>query len=151
MTILIENRQKKITLNRRQIRNSLVRLLKRLGLEDRELSLLLVDNEEIRELNRTYLGRDYPTNVISFAMSEGAYGDVNPQLLGDIIISVEKAMSEGETSGASFKESLDFLMIHGLLHLLGYDHESGDTQEARRMQDKENELFLYLNRKHITA
>lgn len=151
MTILIENRQKKITLNRRQIRNSLVRLLKRLGLEDRELSLLLVDNEEIRELNRTYLGRDYPTNVISFAMSEGAYGDVNPQLLGDIIISVEKAMSEGETSGASFKESLDFLMIHGLLHLLGYDHESGDTQEARRMQDKENELFLYLNRKHVTA
>jgi probable rRNA maturation factor len=151
MTILIENRQKKITLNRRQIRNSLVRLLKRLGLEDRELSLLLVDNEEIRELNRLYLGRDYPTNVISFSMSEGAYGDVNPQLLGDIIISVEKAMSEGETSGASFKESLDFLMIHGLLHLLGYDHESGDTQEARRMQDKEDELFLYLNRKHITA
>ncbi|MCX5829661.1 MAG: rRNA maturation RNase YbeY [Deltaproteobacteria bacterium] len=151
MTILIENRQKKITLNRRQIRNSLVRLLKRLGLEDRELSLLLVDNEEIRELNRLYLGRDYPTNVISFSMSEGAYGDVNPQLLGDIIISVEKAVSEGETSGASLKESLDFLMIHGLLHLLGYDHESGDTQEARRMQDKEEELFLYLNRKHSNA
>ena len=151
MTILIENRQKKITLNRRQIRSSLVRLLKRLGLEDRELSLLLVDNEEIRELNRIYLGRDYPTNVISFAMSEGDYGGVNPHLLGDIIISVEKAMSEGETSGTSFKESLDFLMIHGLLHLLGYDHESGDTQEARRMQDKEEELFLYLNRKHRTA
>ncbi|MCK9391781.1 MAG: rRNA maturation RNase YbeY [Syntrophales bacterium] len=151
MTILIENRQKKITLNRRQVRNSLVRLLKRLGLEDRELSLLLVDNEEIRELNRLYLGRDYPTNVISFSMSEGAYGDVNPQLLGDIIISVEKAMSEGETSGASLKESLDFLMIHGLLHLLGYDHESGDTQEARRMQDKEEELFLYLNRKHVNT
>ncbi|MFA6413926.1 MAG: rRNA maturation RNase YbeY [Syntrophales bacterium] len=148
MTILIENRQKKITLNRRQIRNSLVRLLKRLGLEDRELSLLLVDNEEIRELNRIYLGRDYPTNVISFAMSEGAYGDVNPQLLGDIIISVDKAMSEGKTSGASLKESLDFLMIHGLLHLLGYDHESSDTQEARRMQDKENELFQYLNRRY---
>ncbi len=124
-------------------------MLKRLGLEDRELSLLLVDNEEIRELNRIYLGRDYPTNVISFAMSEGDYGNVNPQLLGDIIISVDKAMSEGETSGASLKESLDFLMIHGLLHLLGYDHESGDAQEARRMQDKEEELFLYLNRKHV--
>ncbi|MFA5182706.1 MAG: rRNA maturation RNase YbeY [Syntrophales bacterium] len=145
MTILIENRQKKITLNRRQIRSSLVRLLKRLGLKDRELSLLLVDNEEIRELNRLYLGRDYPTNVISFAMSEGNYGDVNPQLLGDIIVSVEKAMSEGETSGVSLKESLDFLMIHGLLHLLGYDHESGDKEEALRMQEKEDELFLYLN------
>ncbi|MEI7637989.1 MAG: rRNA maturation RNase YbeY [Syntrophus sp. (in: bacteria)] len=151
MTILIENRQKKITLNRRQIRSSLVRLLKRLGLEDRELSLLVVDNEEMRELNRLYLGRDYPTNVISFAMSEGAYGNVNPQLLGDIIISVETAMSEGESSGASLKESLDFLMIHGLLHLLGYDHESGDTQEARRMQEKEEELFLYLHRKHRNA
>ena len=148
MTILIENRQKKITINRRQIRSSLVRLLKRLGLEDRELSLLLVDNEEIRELNRLYLDRDHATNVISFAMTEGDYGDVNPQLLGDIIISVEKAVSEGEVSGVSFKESLDFLMIHGLLHLLGYDHESGDSQEARRMQDKEEELFLYLNRKY---
>ena len=123
-------------------------MLKRLGLEDRELSLLLVDNEEIRDLNRIYLGRDYPTNVISFAMSEGDYGNVNPQLLGDIIISVDKAISEGETSGASLKESLDFLMIHGLLHLLGYDHESGDAQEARRMEDKENELFLYLHRKY---
>jgi len=81
-------------------------------------------------------------------MSEGDYGDVNPQLLGDIIISVEMAVSEGETSGVSFKESLDFLMIHGLLHLLGYDHESGDSQEARRMQEKEEELFLYLNRKY---
>jgi len=107
-----------------------------------------VDNEEIREFNRLYLGRDYPTNVISFAMSEGAYGDVNPQLLGDIVISVEKARSEGEESGASLKESLDFLIIHGLLHLLGYDHETGDTEEALRMQEKENELFLYLNRKH---
>ncbi len=107
-----------------------------------------MDNEEIREFNRFYLGRDYPTNVISFAMSEGAFGNVNPQLLGDIIVSVETAMSEGEISGLSLKESLDFLMIHGLLHLLDYDHESGDAQEARRMQDKEEELFLYLNRKH---
>lgn len=148
MTILIENRQKKITLNRRQIRSSLVRLLKRLGLEDRELSLLLVDNEEIREFNRLYLGRDYPTNVISFAMSEGDFGDVNPQLLGDIIISVEKARTEGESCGATLKESLDFLLIHGLLHLLGYDHESGDAREALRMQEKENELFLYLNKKY---
>lgn len=145
MTILIENRQKKITINRRQIRNSLARLLKRLGLEDRELSLLFVDNEEIRDLNRLYLGRDYPTNVISFAMSEGDCGNVNPQLLGDIIISTEKAISEGEASGNSFKESLEFLMIHGLLHLIGYNHESGDEEEAHRMQDKEDELFLYLN------
>jgi probable rRNA maturation factor len=145
MTILIENRQKKITINRRQIRSSLVRLLKRLRLSDRELSLLLVDNEEIQEINKCYLGRDNPTNVISFAMSEGDYGDVNPLLLGDIIISVEKALSEGEAAGNSLKESLEFLMIHGLLHLLGYDHETGDKEEIRRMQDKEDELFLYLN------
>ncbi len=104
-----------------------------------------MDNEEIREINRLYLGRDNPTNVISFAMSEGDYGDVNPLLLGDIIISVEKALSEGEASGNSLKESLEFLMIHGLLHLLGYDHETGDKEDTRRMQDKEDELFLYLN------
>jgi probable rRNA maturation factor len=78
-------------------------------------------------------------------MSEGDYGDVNPQLLGDIIISVETAVSEGEASGASLKESLDFLMIHGLLHLLGYDHESGDEDESLRMHAKEDELFLFLH------
>jgi probable rRNA maturation factor len=148
MTILIENRQKKIPINRRQIRSSLGRLLKRLGLEEREVSLLLVDNEEIQEINRLYLDRDHPTNVISFAMSEGDYGDINPQLLGDIIISVERAMAEGESSGLSLKESLDYLMIHGLLHLLGYNHESGDANEALLMEDKENELFQHLNRKY---
>jgi probable rRNA maturation factor len=148
MTILIENRQKKIPINRRQIRSSLGRLLKRLGLEEREVSLLLVDNDEIREINRLYLDRDHPTNVISFAMSEGDYGDINPQLLGDIIISVERAMSEGESSGLSLKESLDYLMIHGLLHLLGYNHESGDANEALLMEDKEKELFQHLNRKY---
>ena len=104
-----------------------------------------MDDDGIREFNRLYLDRDYPTNVISFAMSEGDYGDLNPHLLGDIVISVEKAVSEGLIYGASLKESLDFLMIHGLLHLLGYDHESGDAREASRMQDKEDELFRYLN------
>jgi probable rRNA maturation factor len=148
MTILIENRQKIITINRRQIRSSLTRLLKKLGLEDQELSLLLVDNKKIRELNKLYLGKNNSTNVISFAMSEGDFGNVNPELLGDIIISVEKVISQGKASCLSFKESLDFMMIHGLLHLIGYDHESGDIQESRRMQDKEDELFLYLNKKY---
>jgi rRNA maturation RNase YbeY len=68
--------------------------------------------------------------------------------LGDIIISVERAMSEGESSGLSLKESLDYLMIHGLLHLLGYNHESGDANEALLMEDKEKELFQHLNRKY---
>lgn len=78
-------------------------------------------------------------------MAEGECGHVNPDILGDIVISVEKALLEGESAGLAFNEYLDFLIIHGLLHLLGYNHESGDAEETLRMMEKENELFMLLS------
>ncbi|HOD97197.1 MAG TPA: rRNA maturation RNase YbeY [Syntrophales bacterium] len=123
----------------------MARLLRYLGHSDAEVSMLLVDDEGIREINRSYLQRDYSTNVISFAMREGPYGQLHPQVLGDIVISVETACRQGDKGALSMTESLSFFMIHGLLHLLGYDHEGVDARDIQRMEEKEDELFFLLH------
>lgn len=110
-------------------------LFSHLGIKGRELGILLVDDKEIQELNRQYLGRDRPTNVLAFPMD----GPSN-RLLGDIVISVQTAQREAEERGVSLEEHLALLLIHGILHLLGYDHEKGGRQETE-MKRKERELL----------
>jgi probable rRNA maturation factor len=105
---------------------------------------VLVDNDQIREINRQYLNRDYPTNVIAFSQLEGDFGDLNPNLLGDVVISVERAASDGSAGGLTLDDELDFLFIHGLLHLLGYEHENTTEAEVQRMEDKAELLFYNL-------
>lgn len=104
----------------------------------------MVDNDQIREINKLYLNRDYPTNVIAFSQIEGDFGDLNPNLLGDIIISVERAASDCLAGGLTLDDELDFLFIHGLLHLLGYEHENTTDAEAKTMSDKTDRLFYTL-------
>ena len=118
--------------------------MENLDCSDKEISLLFVDDDSIREINKEYLSRDYSTNVISFSLNEGDFGDINPDLLGDIIISVETALRDALKAEIKFEEELDYLIIHGILHLLGYDHERSET-EAKRMKEKERELFFALN------
>lgn len=144
MSIAIENRQKKVKLDRRRMRRSLKRLMKELCCEDGELSLLLVDDDQIREINRTYLKRDRSTNVISFAMTEGEFGAINPRLLGDIVLSVETAARDAATRCIDLMDEVEFLLIHGLLHLLGYEHENTTAAESRKMKARERELFFML-------
>ncbi|MDO8721223.1 MAG: rRNA maturation RNase YbeY [Syntrophales bacterium] len=144
MALLIENRQKKIKVDLRQLRRSANKVLEKLGCRDKELSLLLVDNEEIKEINRRYLNRDCPTNVISFSQIEGEFGNVNPQILGDIVISVEKVLSDADEGGLSLQDGIDYLFIHGILHLTGYNHENTTEAEALKMQNKADELFFLL-------
>lgn len=104
--------------------------------------MLFVDDEGIRDINRHFLYRDHPTNVISFSMREGPFGDINPDILGDIVISLETAFRDAREAPVPFHEELDFLMIHGLLHLLGYNHEGASEDEVNKMEEKERELFL---------
>ena len=118
--------------------------MRALRCEEGELSLLLVDDDQIREFNRVYLNRDRSTNVISFAMRDGEFSDINPQLLGDIILSVETAHRDATVEGIEFMDEVEFLVIHGLLHLLGYEHENATAKEARRMKTRERELFSLL-------
>lgn len=111
------------------------RMLRALGREEAELSILLTDDETICELNRDYRGKDRPTDVLAFAAQE-AEGFVAPielpiELLGDVVISVDTARKQAKEKGWTIASEIRFLLAHGLLHLLGYDHQTPD--EERRM------------------
>lgn len=149
VSISIQNRQKKHKVNVDRIRRDMSWLLKELDCKDREISLLLVDDEQIRDINRVYLDRDFPTNVISFAMRQGAFGDIHPEMLGDIVLSVETAVRDALIGCLDLMDELDFLLIHGLLHILGYDHENNDEREAMKMKNRERELFYRLRNYYV--
>ncbi|MGI6678317.1 MAG: rRNA maturation RNase YbeY [Dehalobacterium sp.] len=115
-----------------------------------EVSILLVDDEEIRSLNREYRGIDRPTDVLSFAMAEDVEDLDFPEfmvpednyILGDIVISVETAQKQGREFGHSLEREMGYLAVHGMLHLLGYDHET--EVERAQMRKKEEEVLLNL-------
>ncbi|WP_138493265.1 rRNA maturation RNase YbeY [Paenibacillus pinistramenti] len=120
------------------------------GVEDGDVALTFVDNERIHELNLEYRGIDRPTDVLSFAMTEsldeepeiiyeleeGESLDILPEMLGDIIISLERVQEQSEDYGHSFERELGFLFVHGFLHLLGYDHQD-EASEAEMMGKQE--------------
>ena len=106
--------------------------------------MTIVGDRSIRVLNRDYLGRDKATNVISFAMQEGEFGALNPQLLGDVVISADTAAREADEAGEPFLNRLAFLLLHGILHITGYDHERSGEAEAARMEGREREIFVLL-------
>ncbi len=118
-------------------------VLNALDSPDGELSILIVDDPQIAAFNKKYLNRHGPTNVIAFPMNEGDFGNLNPHLLGDVVISVETANREGDEAGISTQARLSQLLVHGILHLFGYDHEE-DDREARRMEEKSSELLEML-------
>ncbi len=118
-------------------------ILNALDCHDAELSILIVDDPQIAILNKKYLHRYGPTNVIAFPMGADPFANISPQLLGDVVISVETAMKEGERIGISMEERFTQLLVHGILHLLGYDHEKSE-QEADKMEKKSDEILKLL-------
>jgi probable rRNA maturation factor len=122
-----------------------------LGCPDSEISILIVDDTRIQELNRDYLQRDNATNVISFSMLVGEGADLNPQLLGDVVISADTAARDASEADTPFENELYFLLLHGILHLLGYDHERGTAEDAERMEAKEIEVFALIERDCLQA
>ncbi len=103
----------------------------------------------MRRLNREYLGRDKPTNVISFPMQEGDFAELNPETLGDVVISAATCAREAEAAGMAFQSRLAFLLLHGILHLTGFDHERCGAAEAQKMEQKERELFALLEKEGL--
>ena len=145
MQIQIENKQTKIKIERRKIRSTVLKLLKIMDCANMELSISFVDDKTIQQLNKNYLQRDNATNVLSFSLHEGEYGNINPDILGDIVISAETAQRDAAIGDLSLYEEIDFLIIHGLLHLLGFNHENTTKAQTTKMQIKEKELFGILN------
>lgn len=111
--------------------------------EDAELSVVLCDNTYIHELNKTYRNIDRPTDVLSFALNEGeeeGYDGPDTKLLGDIVISLDKTLEQADEYGHSFERELAYLTVHGMLHILGYDHM---TDEDKTEMRKEEEFVLH--------
>ena len=109
---------------------------------DGELSILITDDAEIANINEQYLNHSGPTNVISFSMMEGDFSDINPnaEVLGDVVISVETADREARGAGMRMEHRFTELLVHGILHLFGYDHETPEA-DAQQMEEKSSELM----------
>ncbi|WP_300462287.1 rRNA maturation RNase YbeY [Desulfobacula sp.] len=139
LKILIDNQEKK-KLSTAIIHQKTKQILNALGCDDHEISILITDDAHIQALNNTYRGIDKPTNVLAFPMQEGQFADISPGLLGDVVISCETAQQEADEANISLVERLSQLLIHGTLHLMGFDHETG-VSDAKQMEDKSLELL----------
>ena len=134
----------------RQLKKIAARILSALGCpEETELSISIVGDRSIRRINRDYLAKDRPTNVISFSLQEGVTVGITPHALGDVIISADTSSREAEEGDLDPFERLCFLLLHGILHLCGYDHERGSQEDARKMEQKERELFRILKKEGL--
>ncbi len=119
--------------NARQVKQAAQATLAHEGVTGREVSVLLTDDQEIWALNRDFRGVDKPTDVLAFAFDEAEEGMMGPSL-GDVAISVERAALQATSRRVTLDAELELLVVHGCLHLLGYDHEEPD--EARAMRNR---------------
>lgn len=143
MELIIDNRQNKINIS-----NELIKQMEEVVLEclryeeydeEYEVSLSFVDNEEIHSLNKQYRSVDRPTDVLSFPLIDDEFDfdiDVEEKILGDIVISLEKALEQSEEYKHSFEREVCFLVCHSMFHLMGYDHDNDEnTKEMRKKEE----------------
>jgi probable rRNA maturation factor len=118
-----------------------------LGCNRHEISIVIMDDTEIQALNHSFRKIDAPTNVLSFPMQEGEFSDITPGLLGDVVISAQTAAREAEQAGITLDQRMSQLLVHGILHLVGFDHEAGE-EAARQMETKSLELLKQIEPNH---
>jgi probable rRNA maturation factor len=118
-------------LNRSEILRRIRAMIRLLQLNKAEVSFVLTDDKTIHQLNKKYRGKDRPTDVLAFAMHEGEFGALAGHVLGDVIVSVPTARKQALSSGTPLLEEVTMLFAHGLLHLLGWDHDT--AAKDRRM------------------
>ena len=143
MAVLIDNKQSNVKISPAAIQQTAQAVLNALDCPEGELSIVVVNDRQIADLNRRYLNREGPTNVIAFPMRDGDFSDITPELLGDVVISVETTEKERISAGITFKERSNQLLVHGILHLFGYDHETNE-KEALEMEAKSDALMKTL-------
>lgn len=152
MEVYIDNRQDEITID-----DELIELMEKvmkecLALEekgfDTEISVSFVNNKEIQELNREYRNVDSSTDVLSFPMTDD-FSLIHIPILGDIVISLEKALSQAEEYGHSFNREVAYLTAHSMFHLLGYDHMKEDEKQVMRKKEKQVMKSLGIFKKNL--
>ena len=131
--IEIINRQHRYWLNIKKYKDLLKRLSAHYKLNDPEITLVFVDNRAIKKLNKQYLNKDAPTDVLSFPIGEKSAD--GKYYLGDIVISVPQAFKQCFSESHGLERELEFLTIHGFLHLLGYEHSEGIEEEEEKMEN----------------
>lgn len=149
--VIIDNKQKTVKIPtglRMLVRRCCNAVLKLEKFESpAEISVTFVDNEQIQKLNAKYRNKDVPTDVLSFPMGENGVYDINhdtgAKILGDIVISMEKAVEQADRYGHSLEREVGYLTAHSMLHLLGYNHEESGMARVR-MREKEEEVMVQL-------
>jgi probable rRNA maturation factor len=143
MEVLIKNQQKIAKIHRRRIREIIKNIIQYLKVDEKtEISILFTDDKFIKSLNKKYRGINKSTDVLTFSLNEGdlKFPEVDKnKLLGDIVVSVETAQRQANNLNHNLEKELMILLIHGLLHLIGYDHE--EDRDNKIMQVKENEIL----------
>lgn len=132
----ITNSQRRLRLNREGIEVLVGYVLDREGVGEGEISLLLLNNAQIRLLNRQYLARDYPTDVLSFPQNEGIDRNIYPWFLGDVVISTEQIVRQAPEHGESVEDEFALCLIHGILHLLGYSDHPLVSRKIMRIREE---------------
>ena len=143
MSVYIIDEQTECSINSESLENQIKTILPLLNCQNKELSILLTDDEKIRKLNKQYRNKNMSTDVLSFSQSEGEENGLEHNLLGDIVISITTAMRQSSEHNLSINEEIVLLLIHGILHLLGFDHERSD-EEGIYMKEKTSELFGFI-------
>lgn len=141
MELLFSNSRPEAALDEEKLLDRCRKALEILNAKDAELSIRLCDDDEMRSLHKEFMGEDSPTNVMSFSQREGEFGDIEPNMLGDVVISIDTANRDALDAGKKLEDEVFFLLIHGILHLLGYDHERDRVHMAAEMEKKEEEVF----------
>ena len=153
MAVLVSNTQKKVRVSAGRLKKAASSVLEYMGCPDAELSVLITGDRKMRALNRQYRGIDSTTDVLSFPVLEGEASfkaafsreDGPPPALGDIVISATRALKQSGEIGQTLEDEMLFLLVHGILHLLGYDHEKSSS-EKRVMEKKQKEVVGFLRR-----
>ena len=151
MSVLLRNDHPDINIDCTDLENMIVKIMSHLGCQNTEVSILLTKDKDIRLLNKEFRRIDQPTDVLSFPQNQ----DEDPfipgeKFLGDIAVSLDTAKIQANEHGLILKEEIILLLIHGILHLLGYDHEVSE-QEDKKMRSKTRELFKLAFPKQILA
>ena len=143
MPVHMQSQVRRFTFDQAHLKRSARAILADVGEPSAELGILFVGNQRMRSLNRRYRGKDRTTDVLAFAMREAPHSSTG--LLGDVVIAVPEAARQAQQGRRSLDEELMVLLIHGILHLCGYDHERSE-KEARRMHRRERMILQALSR-----